>query len=311
MQSYWEIVNFLKVALGLKKSSPAAPSSTLVAKDAKVTDSPVASGTNISQTINSPTTINVSLPHGPVLSETLTESWLDLYREKKRLEAEVEALKARADLDNVSIDSPLIVRRMTRLEMRKAEQIAQMEKDIALINEKLKQGARRDQNPRRPAWPDEKGEYIAVSSEAIPYFPDKLSEFRPAGDDKDFWSKPFPPRGSIRLLEGNDWEGIPNFPHTMNGCSHGVFMIRWRSADPSLPVRSSLRHSSKSKGDEKTGAFGYMSGTNCEQPMFKIVETPHGHTLVDLFYELKFWQAAPSKLTNNSQQGGQNKESVR
>lgn len=145
----------------------------------------------------------------------------------------------------------------------------------------------------RPLWPEERGEYIAVSSEAIPHFPAALSGFRPVEPNRDFWNKPFPVEGSIRLFRGNDWEGIPNFPHTMNGCSNGVFMIRWRSAHPHTLVRSSVRYSSKSKGDEKIGAFGYMSGTNCEQPMFKMVETPNGHTLVDLFYELKFWQAAP------------------
>lgn len=152
---------------------------------------------------------------------------------------------------------------------------------------------RNQQNTTQLAWPEEKGEYIAASSETIPPFPDRLIGFRPVEENQDFWNKPFPPRGLIRLFEGNDWEGIPSFPHTMNGCAHGVFMIRWRSANPSLPVRSSVRHSSKSKGDEKVGAFGYMWGSNCEQPMFKIVETPYGHTLVDLFYELKFWQAAP------------------
>src|SRR5882757_9496916 len=63
----------------------------------------------------------------PAPSSTLTtqgaEPWLDLFREKKRLEAEVEALKARPDLETVPVDAPLIARRMTRGEMRKAEQI--------------------------------------------------------------------------------------------------------------------------------------------------------------------------------------------
>jgi hypothetical protein len=38
-----------------------------------------------------------------------------------------------------------------------------------------------------------------------------------------------------------------------------------------------------------------MSGSNCEQPMFKFAGTVKGNksTLVDIFYELKFWQAAP------------------
>jgi len=45
----------------------------------------------------------------------------------------------------------------------------------------------------------------------------------------------------------------------------------------------------------KIGSFGYMSGTNCEQPMFKFSGAVNGDksTLVDVYYELKFWQAAP------------------
>lgn len=61
IQHYQWVVDVLKAALGWKKSqSHAAPSSTLTAQGAKVTDSPVASGTNISQRINSPT-VNLSL----------------------------------------------------------------------------------------------------------------------------------------------------------------------------------------------------------------------------------------------------------
>jgi hypothetical protein len=56
---------------------------------------------------------------------------------------------------------------------------------------------------------------------------------------------------------------------TMNGCSVGVFMIRWRSSDTSFHVQSSARYSGTAGSPEiKTGAFGYISGTNCEQPMF-------------------------------------------
>jgi hypothetical protein len=84
----------------------------------------------------------------------------------------------------------------------------------------------------------------------------------------------------------------------MNGCSHGVFMIRWRSADPNIRVHSVATHSTAnaSRSEAKTGIFGYMSGTNCDQPLFKFADTLYrvqGTLLVDLFYELKFWQAAP------------------
>jgi hypothetical protein len=83
----------------------------------------------------------------------------------------------------------------------------------------------------------------------------------------------------------------------MNGCSSGFFMIRWRTDSPDSPVQSSVRYSATvaGRGEIKTGGFGYMSGTNCEQPMFNFGEKRlrNGATLVDVHYELKFWQAAP------------------
>jgi hypothetical protein len=152
------------------------------------------------------------------------------------------------------------------------------------------------QRPARPAWPKQAGAYIATSSEAIPPFPRELSGFR-SEDGKDFWGKPFSVTGTMRVFQGNGWLGIPNFPSTMNGCSSGFFMIRWRSDSPDVPVQSSVRYSAKiaGSGGIKTGGFGYMSGTNCDQPMFNFgeVRNRNGATLVDVHYELKFWQAAP------------------
>ena len=146
-------------------------------------------------------------------------------------------------------------------------------------------------------WPKDFGAFIGASSEEIPAFPSTLSGFR-SQDGKDFWSKPFSTKGYIRAHQGNDWEGIWKFPCTMNGCSHGVFMIRWRSADPVIRIHSVVAYSSAviSRPEVKTGTFGYMSGTNCEQPMFKFADSIYrvqGSLLVDVFYELKFWQAAP------------------
>lgn len=147
----------------------------------------------------------------------------------------------------------------------------------------------------RPSWPKKLGVYISTASEATPLFPHEVSGYR-SEDGKDFWNKPFPVRGSIRIFEGKGWQGIPKFPNTMNGCSSGVFMIRWRSSDTSFHVQSSARYSAAvvSQG-AKIGAFGYMSATNCEQPMFNFGDEPakDGATLVDIYYELKFWQAAP------------------
>lgn len=62
IQHWHSLVDLLKSALGWKVSpSPAASSATLMGQGAKIENSPVASGTNISQTINSPT-LNLSLP---------------------------------------------------------------------------------------------------------------------------------------------------------------------------------------------------------------------------------------------------------
>jgi hypothetical protein len=147
----------------------------------------------------------------------------------------------------------------------------------------------------RPSWPKKMGVYISTASEATPLFPPELSGYR-SEDGKDFWNKPFPVRGTIRIFQGKGWQGLPKFPNTMNGCSSGAFMIRWRSADPNVHVQSSTGYSGAvaSQG-AKTGEFGYMAATNCEQPMFNFGDTAahNGATLVDVYYELKFWQAAP------------------
>jgi hypothetical protein len=155
-------------------------------------------------------------------------------------------------------------------------------------------GGRSQQSAVPLEWPKDLGAYIAMSSEEIPLFPSTLSGFR-SKDGKDFWNKPFPTKGSIRVFQGKDWDGIWKFPNTMNGCSSGIFMIRWRSADPKVHIQTSAVNNPPvaSRWQTKPGAFGYMSGTNCDQPMFKFAESRDGATLVDVYYELKFWQAAP------------------
>jgi hypothetical protein len=145
------------------------------------------------------------------------------------------------------------------------------------------------------SWPKAMGVYVAASSEALPLFPHQLNGYR-SEEGQDFWGKPFSAKGTLRVFQGNGWQGIPKFPNTMNGCSSGVFMIRWRSADPSVHLQSSASYSGATASQGmKTGAFGYMSATNCDQPLFNFGDAPapNGNTLVDVYYELKFWQAAP------------------
>jgi len=77
---YKLIADLVKTVLGWKKSWSHAPSSTLTAQGAKVTNSPVASGTNISQTINSPT-VNLSLPAKMPTTDEDQSSWPDVILE--------------------------------------------------------------------------------------------------------------------------------------------------------------------------------------------------------------------------------------
>jgi hypothetical protein len=187
-------------------------------------------------------------------------------------------------------------------ENRWYETIGKIERDVGVsgglsVRYGVRQERTNQQNAVSLEWPKDLGAYVATSSEEIPLFPPTLSGFR-SEDGKDFWGKPFSTRGSVRIGQGGDWEGIWKFPNTMNGCSHGVFMIRWRSADPNIRVHSVVAYSAAvvSRSEVKTGIFGYMSGTNCDQPMFKCADAPYrvqGTLLVDVFYELKFWQAAP------------------
>lgn len=145
-------------------------------------------------------------------------------------------------------------------------------------------------------WTRNYGVNTATSSEAIPSFPDILSGYRFVGENKDFWGNSFDCRGSIRILQDNDWAGIQDFPNTMNNCSAGVFMIRWRSSNPDFSISSTVAYSEETVSNGKSGKFGYMYGTNCEQPLFRFegnLNDDNYSYLVDIYYELKFWRAAP------------------
>jgi hypothetical protein len=144
-------------------------------------------------------------------------------------------------------------------------------------------------------WTKNGGVNIATSSAAIPPFPRTLSGFRSADNNKDYWGNSFDWKGTIRIFEGAGWTEIPDFPHTMNHCSDGVFMIRWRSANPDVRVATTVAYSKDNASGGKTGEFGYMYGSNCEEPLFKFNGTLRGNdsTLVDIYYELRFWRATP------------------
>lgn len=147
-------------------------------------------------------------------------------------------------------------------------------------------------------WPKNHGVYIAKSSASIPAFPKTLSDFRSMGK-KDYWGEAFETSGSLRVFSGNTWEtifdGPTEFPHTMNHCSDGVFMVRWRAAYPTLVIKSAVGYLTDNVSHSaKSGSYGYMYATNCEMPLFALGKSTSSEgTLGDLYYEIKFWKAAP------------------
>ena len=154
------------------------------------------------------------------------------------------------------------------------------------------------QRRTRPLWPKKFGVFSATSSGTIPLFPRAWNGYRPARAGFNYWGERFESSGVIRV--GESWDGIPNFPVTMNHCSEGVFMIRWRADSPDVRIASMLASQDinlnyMSDNSVKVGSFGYMYGFICVQPAFRLSRTVNGNmsNIADIYYEVKFWQAAP------------------
>jgi hypothetical protein len=146
----------------------------------------------------------------------------------------------------------------------------------------------------KPPWPQSMGEFSATSRDGIPSFPSDLSGFR-TEKGKDFEGNLYPTRGTISVERGSNWKGLKHFPRTRHGCSAGVFMLRWRLSDPVIRVYSTIDNPKKSTANVATGSFGYMYGSVCDKPEFKFASArkPNWSNLVDIYYELKFWEATP------------------
>lgn len=147
-------------------------------------------------------------------------------------------------------------------------------------------------------WPKKFGVFTATSSGSIPAFPRAWSGYRPLRAGFNYWGEHFESSGVIRI--GGEWSGIPDFPVTMNHCSDGVFMIRWRAASSDLRIASMLASQDinlnyMSDKSVKVGSYGYLYGFNCVQPAFKLSRAVNGNSsnIADIYYEVRFWQAAP------------------
>lgn len=142
-----------------------------------------------------------------------------------------------------------------------------------------------DEASQGGSWPSDLGTYRTSSSAGIPAFPKRLEGFRPRGDAQS---------GIIRVFEGKGWTGIHEFEVGANGCSHSLMMVRWRSANAiTIQTSTAGSHIDESAPDAPASTHGYMFGSRCDQPAFKFGKTEGTSTLVDVFYEVQHWDAAP------------------
>jgi hypothetical protein len=59
--------------------------------------------------------------------------------------------------------------------------------------------------------------------------------------------------------------------------------------EPDGFLRSTLAYNPENACGGRLGGYGYMYGSNCQELMFMVTT----NEMVDIFYELKFWKAAP------------------
>jgi hypothetical protein len=148
------------------------------------------------------------------------------------------------------------------------------------------------------AWPKRGGVYVATSSEGIPDFPRVLSGFHAARRGVTYFDEPFDSSSGARV-SSDRWEGIYQFPVTENQCSAGVFMLRWRSGGGRIATMlggdtGESYRLNNGVPSVQTGRFGYIYGSNCQQPMFKFVpDRNFSGNIEDVYYEVRFWKAAP------------------
>jgi len=145
----------------------------------------------------------------------------------------------------------------------------------------------------RSLWPKEDGVYIVSSVKSLPAFPKKSPGYKYAGQDRDYFDDPIKTKGTIRLKNGGDWEEIPSFPYGMNKCVYGRYMIRWWTANNSISISStSGSPDMASESINRTGVSGYMQGSLCDEPLFKLTSGLRGNKSdwIGLYYEIKFWK---------------------
>lgn len=83
------------------------------------------------------------------------------------------------------------------------------------------------------------------------------------------------------------------FPVSMNGCSSGRFLVRWRALD-GLDVQATQVDVEGTVGKTVTGASGWMDLDACSAPAFSLAAAfPDGGNLEDVTVEVQQYFPAP------------------
>ena len=148
------------------------------------------------------------------------------------------------------------------------------------------------------SWQYENGAFDISDDAVLPTFPSSKEGYTPLSQGSDFWGNPYNFRGTLRLFQDSGWTQLDQFPNTMNGCSNGLFMIRWRSLNPDVLVETATGYFGEVQVVDRVASpaiKGIMQDHNCSEPLFKFskVVGENPSTLVDIVYEIQFWTASP------------------
>jgi hypothetical protein len=118
-----------------------------------------------------------------------------------------------------------------------------------------------------------------------PGFPDRVAGFALARE----W------RETTRVFEHTaDWSTLYEFPATMNGCGMQRFFIRWRTAAPGVVIEATLVSAPDLivMVEPDAGTVGWMAGSGCGQPAFRMRSSSGDGNLADVIIEVQRWEVA-------------------
>jgi len=114
------------------------------------------------------------------------------------------------------------------------------------------------------------------------------------------YTKDGPPSTVTQRIFADSPGYLDNFPWTMNGCADAMNTTQWRSLVPDdvvagghTDVHGSMTLQVKDVKGVTTGRAGLIVGDGCQEPVFFLVRSSAGDTLVDVATTTQHWVAAP------------------